>query len=155
MQAGLIIEVHRHDRALCITLTPFQRTDNVDRALIMMAFTFACISVACGTNVADIFHQQRRLWVQLQKSHFYCVNRYRCRCTRGSGRRSNRTFSQSWTIVRPVVATKRAHLPRDASSSASFQLKRPGHWHWGRTAALRRSCSWRLPSDPRATPANR
>src|SRR5262249_60844717 len=38
-----------------------------DRALIgVMVFTFARISAACGMNVADIFPQQRRLWVRLQ-----------------------------------------------------------------------------------------
>ena len=32
-----------------------------DRALIgVMVFTFARVSAACGMNVADIFHQQRR-----------------------------------------------------------------------------------------------
>src|SRR5262249_45977028 len=41
-------------------------TDDVlglrDRALIgVMVFTFARVSAACGMNVADIFHQQRRL----------------------------------------------------------------------------------------------
>jgi site-specific recombinase XerD len=39
-----------------------------DRALIgVMVFTFACISAACGLNVVDIFHQQRRLWVRLHE----------------------------------------------------------------------------------------
>src|SRR6516164_2934891 len=39
-----------------------------DRALIgVMVFTFARISAACGLNVADIFHQQRRLWVRLHE----------------------------------------------------------------------------------------
>ena len=39
-----------------------------DRALIgVMIFTFARISAACGLNVADIFHQQRRLWVRLHE----------------------------------------------------------------------------------------
>jgi hypothetical protein len=34
-----------------------------DRALIgVMVFTFARVSAACGINVGDIFHQQRRLW---------------------------------------------------------------------------------------------
>jgi site-specific recombinase XerD len=34
-----------------------------DRALIgVMVFTFARVSAACGLNVGDIFHQQRRLW---------------------------------------------------------------------------------------------
>jgi site-specific recombinase XerD len=47
-------------------------TDNVvglrDRALIgVMVFTFARISAACGLNVGDIFHQQRRLWVRLHE----------------------------------------------------------------------------------------
>jgi site-specific recombinase XerC len=47
-------------------------TDNVvglrDRALIgVMVFTFARVSAACGLNVADIFHQQRRLWVRLHE----------------------------------------------------------------------------------------
>jgi integrase len=38
------------------------------RALIgVMVFTFARVSAACGMNVADIFHQQRRLWVRLHK----------------------------------------------------------------------------------------
>ena len=33
-----------------------------DRALIgVMVFTFARVSAACGLNVTDIFHQQRRL----------------------------------------------------------------------------------------------
>jgi integrase len=32
-----------------------------------MVFTFARVSAACGTNVADIFHQQRRLWVRLHE----------------------------------------------------------------------------------------
>src|SRR5262245_49871507 len=37
-----------------------------DRALIgVMVFTFARVSAACGINVADIFHQQLRLWVAL------------------------------------------------------------------------------------------
>jgi site-specific recombinase XerC len=39
-----------------------------DRALIgVMVFTFARISAACGLNVADVFHQQRRLWVRLHE----------------------------------------------------------------------------------------
>jgi len=39
-----------------------------DRALIgVMVFTFARVSAACGMNVADIFHQQRRLWVRLHE----------------------------------------------------------------------------------------
>jgi integrase len=39
-----------------------------DRALIgVMVFTFARISAACGLNVADLFHQQRRLWVRLHE----------------------------------------------------------------------------------------
>ena len=39
-----------------------------DRALIgMMVFTFARVSAACGINVGDIFHQQRRLWVRLHE----------------------------------------------------------------------------------------
>jgi len=39
-----------------------------DRALIgVMVFTFARVSAACGLNVADIFHQQRRLWVRLHE----------------------------------------------------------------------------------------
>src|SRR5262249_48845324 len=39
-----------------------------DRALIgVMVFTFARISAACGLNLADIFHQQRRLWVRLHE----------------------------------------------------------------------------------------
>ena len=48
-------------------------TDSVvalrDRALGVMVFTFtfARISAACGMNVANIFHQQRRLWVRLHK----------------------------------------------------------------------------------------
>jgi site-specific recombinase XerD len=47
-------------------------TDNVvglrDRALIgVMVFTFARVSAACGINVADIFRQQRRLWVRLNE----------------------------------------------------------------------------------------
>jgi site-specific recombinase XerD len=47
-------------------------TDSVvglrDRALIgVMVFTFARISAACGLNVGDIFHQQRRLWVRLHE----------------------------------------------------------------------------------------
>jgi site-specific recombinase XerC len=47
-------------------------TDNVvglrDRTLIgVMVFTFAHISAACGMNVADIFHQQRHLWVRLHE----------------------------------------------------------------------------------------
>jgi site-specific recombinase XerD len=47
-------------------------TDSVvglrDRALIgVMVFTFARVSAACGLNVADIFHQQRRLWVRLHE----------------------------------------------------------------------------------------
>jgi site-specific recombinase XerD len=29
--------------------------------------TFARVSAACGMNVADIFHQQRRLWVRLHE----------------------------------------------------------------------------------------
>jgi hypothetical protein len=32
-----------------------------------MVFTFARVSAACGLNVADIFHQQRRLWVRLHE----------------------------------------------------------------------------------------
>ena len=45
------------------------KTDDVPglrgRALIgVMVFTFARVSAACGLNVADIFHQQRRLWVR-------------------------------------------------------------------------------------------
>ena len=32
-----------------------------------MVFTFARISVACGLNVGDIFHQQRRLWLRLHE----------------------------------------------------------------------------------------
>src|SRR5262245_28114648 len=32
-----------------------------------MVFTFARISAICGMNVADIFHQQRRLWVRLHE----------------------------------------------------------------------------------------
>jgi site-specific recombinase XerD len=47
-------------------------TDSVvglrDRALIgVMVFTFARVSAACGLNVSDIFHQQRRLWVRLHE----------------------------------------------------------------------------------------
>jgi site-specific recombinase XerD len=39
-----------------------------DRALIgVMVFTFARISAACGMNVADLFHRQRRLWVRLHE----------------------------------------------------------------------------------------
>jgi integrase len=39
-----------------------------DRALIgVMVFTFARISAACGLNVTDNFHQQRRLWVRLHE----------------------------------------------------------------------------------------
>jgi integrase/recombinase XerD len=39
-----------------------------DRALIgVIVFTFARVSAACGLNVADIFHQQRRLWVRLHE----------------------------------------------------------------------------------------
>jgi len=39
-----------------------------DRAQIgVMVFTFARISAACGLNVSDIFHQQRRLWVRLHE----------------------------------------------------------------------------------------
>jgi site-specific recombinase XerD len=39
-----------------------------DRALIgVMVFTFARVSAACGINVADLFHQQRRLWVRLHE----------------------------------------------------------------------------------------
>jgi site-specific recombinase XerD len=39
-----------------------------DRALIgVMVFTFARVSAACGMNVADFFHQQRRLWVRLHE----------------------------------------------------------------------------------------
>jgi hypothetical protein len=39
-----------------------------DRALIgVMVFTFARVSAACGLIVADIFHQQRRLWVKLHE----------------------------------------------------------------------------------------
>jgi integrase len=30
-------------------------------------FTFARVSAACGLNVGDIFHQQRRLWVRLHE----------------------------------------------------------------------------------------
>ena len=46
------------------------KTDDVlglrDLALIgVMVFTFARVSAACGLNVADIFHQRRRLWVRL------------------------------------------------------------------------------------------
>ena len=38
------------------------------RALIgVMVFTFAMISAACRMSVADIFHQQRRLWVRLHE----------------------------------------------------------------------------------------
>src|SRR5262249_33798599 len=33
----------------------------------VMVFTFARISAACGLNVADIFHQQRRMWVRLHE----------------------------------------------------------------------------------------
>ena len=48
------------------------KTDDVPglrgRALIgVMVFTFARVSAACGLNVADIFHQQRRLWVRLHE----------------------------------------------------------------------------------------
>jgi integrase/recombinase XerD len=48
-------------------------TDSVvglrDRALIgVMVFTFARISAACGLNVGDIFHQQRRLWLRLHEN---------------------------------------------------------------------------------------
>jgi integrase len=32
-----------------------------------MVFTFARVSAACGLNVGDIFHQQRRLWVRLHE----------------------------------------------------------------------------------------
>jgi len=40
----------------------------LDRALIgVMVLTFARISAACGLNVSDIFHQQRRLWVRLHE----------------------------------------------------------------------------------------
>jgi integrase/recombinase XerD len=47
-------------------------TDSVvrlrDRALIgVMVFTFTRTSAACGLNVADIFHPQRRLWVRLHE----------------------------------------------------------------------------------------
>jgi site-specific recombinase XerC len=39
-----------------------------DRALIgVMVFTFARVSAACGMNVGDLFHQQRRLWVRLHE----------------------------------------------------------------------------------------
>src|SRR5262245_1286822 len=39
-----------------------------DRALIgVMMFTFARVSAACGMNVADLFHQQRQLWVRLHE----------------------------------------------------------------------------------------
>ena len=39
-----------------------------DRGLIgVMVFTFARVSAACGLNVGDIFHQQRRLWVRLHE----------------------------------------------------------------------------------------
>ena len=39
-----------------------------DRALIgVRVFTLARVSAACGLNVADIFHQQRRLWVRLHE----------------------------------------------------------------------------------------
>ena len=41
-----------------------------DRALIgVMVFAFARprVSAACGMNVGDIFHQQRRLWVRLHE----------------------------------------------------------------------------------------
>src|SRR5262245_19964130 len=39
-----------------------------DRALIgVMVFTFARISAAWGLNLADIFQQQRRLWVRLHE----------------------------------------------------------------------------------------
>jgi len=38
------------------------------RALIgLMVFTFARVSAACGMNVDDLFHQQRRLWVRLHE----------------------------------------------------------------------------------------
>ena len=48
------------------------KTDDVlglrDRTLIgVMVFTFARVSAACGLNVGDIFHQQRRLWVRLHE----------------------------------------------------------------------------------------
>ena len=32
-----------------------------------MVFTFARDSAACGVNVADLFHQQRRSWVRLHE----------------------------------------------------------------------------------------
>lgn len=39
-----------------------------DRALIgVMVFTFSRVSAACGMNVGDLFHQQRRLWVRLHE----------------------------------------------------------------------------------------
>jgi integrase len=39
-----------------------------DRALIgVMVFTFARVSAACGLNVGDIIHQQRRLWARLHE----------------------------------------------------------------------------------------
>jgi site-specific recombinase XerC len=65
-------------------------TDNVvglrDRALIgVMVFRFARVSAACGLNVADIFHQQRRLWVRLHekggKSSTKCPATTRWRAT--------------------------------------------------------------------------
>jgi len=52
-------------------------TDSVvglrDRALIgVMVFIFARISAVCGLNVADIFHQPRRLWVRVhEKGKFH------------------------------------------------------------------------------------
>ena len=47
-------------------------TDNIvglrDRALIgLMTFTFARVSAACGLDVGDVFHQQRRVWVRLHE----------------------------------------------------------------------------------------
>ena len=39
-----------------------------DRALIgVMVFTFARVSAACGINVGDVFHQNRRVWVRLHE----------------------------------------------------------------------------------------
>jgi site-specific recombinase XerD len=39
-----------------------------DRALIgLMTFTFARVSAACGMNVGDVFHQQRRVWARLHE----------------------------------------------------------------------------------------
>jgi hypothetical protein len=32
-----------------------------------MVFSFARISAACGLDVTDIFHQQRRLWLRLNE----------------------------------------------------------------------------------------